>query len=460
VTDIAIILTCHEPYLKYLPEAMKSINRQAPGAAECVVACDGCRPPPLPDDRWRMIQGDWRHPSLARNAGLALTTSPWVIFWDADNVMTDGYVGAAQQGITNATVSTGIIYPDIYFCDEHLAPQSLWIMPQWDYWEMRRQNCVDTASVWRRDAIEMAGGWSLRAGAFEDHALALDLTALGWKAAKLAGPPVMMRVHFDGRIQEQSREGKSAHASWEARTLAIVTLLAGRSRSFDCWKTFLLNGELPPKTALYVVDNSGDSEFCRRAFDECQRIATERSLTHLDFVSVGRPYRGDPAEGYLTRERHQHVARLYASVLPRVTEDTLMTLEDDIEAPLNAARRLGEEIGYGSAARIGAVAATYAMPHNESQVCVGDGRDYGWGSTMRWEDVPDGPIDVGCVGGGCTVWANWALRSVPVYLRWQQLLGWDAVACTEMRRSGYQVRLHGGVRCHHHIHGSLRMAPA
>lgn len=456
MTDIAVVVTCHEPYLKWLPQALESINRQVPGVAECVVACDGCQPPQLDDSRWRVIQGDWRHPSLARNAGLAETTSPWVIFWDADDVMAEGYIAAMQRTLDTTSVDTAIIYPDLYRCDEHLTPQSLWTLPQWDYWDMRAENCVGSPSAWRRDAIEMVGSWPRRAGAFEDYALALDLTALGWKATKLVGPPVMMRVHCEGRIQTQSRAGEMAHAVWEARSLAIVTLLAGRNESFDGWTSFLLNAELPPRAALYVVDNSGDREFSQQALDECQRIATERSLTHLDFASLGRPYDGDQNEAYLAKGRHQHVARLYSSVLPRVTEDILMTLEDDMEPPLDAARRLAEEIGYGK--QIGAVAATYAMPHNESEVCAGDGCDYGWGNTLRGENVPDEPLDVGCVGGGCTVWANWAFRRTPVHLRWEQTLGWDAVACTEMRRRGYRVKLHGGVRCQHHIHGSVKTA--
>jgi hypothetical protein len=152
--------------------------------------------------------------------------------------------------------------------------------------------------------------------------------------------------------------------------------------------------------------------------------------------------------------RHQHVARLYASVLPRVTEDTLLTLEDDMAPTSDAARRLADELGYGK--NLGVVAATYAMPHNEKEVCAGDSHDGGWGHTPRWEEVPGAPIDVGCVGGGCTLWANWAIRNSPIRLRWEQFLGWDAVLCLDVRRRGYKVRLHGGVRCNHHIHGKMK----
>jgi hypothetical protein len=367
--------------------------------------------------------------------------------------MADGYLAAMQRTIDKASVSTAIIYPDLYRCDENLTPQSLWTLPEWDYWDMRAENCVGSPSAWRRAAIEMAGGWPKRAGAFEDYALALDITAIGWTATKLSGPPVMMRVHSGGRIQTQSRAAGMDNAVWEARSLAVVTLLAGRNGSFDGWKNYLLNAELPPKTALYIVDNSGNSAFTQKALDECQRIAAERALTHLDFSVVGRPYEGAQDEPYLAKGRHQHVAQLYSSVLQRVAEDTFLTLEDDMEPPLDAARRLAAEIGYGK--QVGAAGATYTMPHNQSEVCAGDGCDNAWGYTLKWANVPTHAVDVGCVGGGCTLWARWAFRETPVHLRWRQTLGWDAVACTEMRRRGYRVRLHGGVRCRHNIHGEL-----
>jgi hypothetical protein len=279
---------------------------------------------------------------------------------------------------------------------------------------------------------------------------------MGWKATKLDGPPVMMRVHGEGRIQTQSRAGQMAQAVWEARSLAIVTLLAGRNDSFDGWTHFLRTAELPPKTALYVVDNSGAPEFSERALSQCLQIANDRSLIHFDYATIGRPYAGDQNEPYLAKARHQHVAQLYSSVLPRVMEDTVLTFEDDMRAPADAARRLADNLGYGK--QIGVVGATYAMPHNESEVCAGDSRDGGWGRTPRWEEIPHAPIDFGCVGGGCTLWANWALQGTTIQLQWERYLGWDAMLCLDLKRKGYKVRLHGGVRCDHHIHGRVKAA--
>jgi hypothetical protein len=458
MNEIAVVVTCHAPYLRWLPEALASIDGQAPVPDETVLMLDGCRSAESVSDRWRVIEGDWGHPSGGRNAGLAASSAPWLVFWDADNVMPDGYLAALRHEIDAAPPDLGVIYPDIQYCDEQLQPQSLWIVPEWDYWDQRAENCIDTAGAWRREAVELAGGWSERTGGvFEDYALALDVTALGWKAKRLGGPPVLMRLHAGGRLQRRWQDGGALTDLWRARSLAIVTLLAGRDATFGVWEHFLRHAELPPRTALYVVDNSGRDDFSRRALDACRAIADERGLSHVDFAVSGQPYRASAEEPYFVRERHLHVARLYASVLPRVTEDLVMTLEDDIEPPLDAPRRLGEVIAFVSRGKVGAVGAAYSMPQNEDVVCLGWAGE-GWGSALNWHELPTEPMDVNSIGGGCTVWANWALRGQPINFWWDRDLGWDGALCMQLRQRGFDVRVHGGVRCRHHLHGKVRGA--
>lgn len=453
MSTIAVVVTCHAPYLKWLPETLASIDRQIPAPTERVIAFDRCQPPPTLNPHWRAIGGDWGHPSFGRNAGLAATTAPWLIFWDADNIMPEGYIAAMQQTITAAASDLAIVYPDIHYCDDRLTPQHLWQTPVWDYWEMRANNCVDTASAWRREALDLVGNWRVGV-ALEDYILALNVTAAGWKAAKSNGPPILKRTHSNSRSEHARHEGKVLTDLWKARSLAIVTLLAGRENVLDQWLNFLLHAELPPKTALYVVDNSGRPEFTERAYAACQQVASARDLSHLNFATSDQAYSSAGVGADFIRDRHRHVARLYTSLLPRVTEDLILTLEDDVEPPLDAVRRLGEEIGWSTRSKIGAVAAAYPMAENPSLVCAGRGQEQ-WGPAIAWSQVSSEAFDVGCVGGGCTMWANWALHHHPVNFWWEQRLGWDAAFCITMRRKGYRIRLHGGVRCQHHAHGRV-----
>ena len=460
MTGIAVVVTCHEPYLRWLAGTLASVDRQSPPALERVVVLDGCTPPADLPTHWRAVTGQWGSAAGARNAGLSVVTTPWVVFFDADDVMPSEYLAAVRRAIEGARPNVAIIYPDLQYCDDELRPRSRRDMPPWSYWSLRAENYVSTAGAWRRTALLLAGGWSTRAGAFDDFAAALDVTAAGWHGAKLDGPAVIVRQHPDSQLQSSRSAGQWLTDIWRARSLAIVTLHAGRLAGLTRWRDFLLGAELPPKTSVYVVDNGGDPEFTRRLAEACEQIREARDcIKHVDISQLGERYRDTPGDPYLAEGRHEHVARLYASVLPRVTEDLVLTLEDDMDPPPTAIRALGEQIGYPSRASIGAVAAAYAMPYDEHLVCAGLGTD-NWGTSVDWAKLTDVPLDVGYVGGGCTMWANWALQEAALQLDWQRWLGWDAMLCQWLRLNGYRVQLHGGVRALHHIDDRFDAAQA
>ncbi len=444
----------------WLSAALRAIDAQVPAPAErCLVvdSPDGTAPPSTPDlaraSGWTIRRGSWCDPAAARNEGLAATRSPWVVFWDADNVMPPGFLAAVREAIRHATPDVGILYSDIEYVDENLNHGKRWRVPEWDYWTLRKGNYIDTASAWRREAVELAGGWPRGFGSAEDYALALEVTRRGWLARRRQGSPVVMRQHAASRSEARARDGGRGTDLWQARSLAIVSLLAGRTSTYERWESFLRTAELPRHTALYVVDNSGNAEFTRRVHQTCQGLAADRRLDHVSLSVRPDRYIGPHDEPYFVRERHLHIARLYAGLLPKVSEDLILTLEDDIEPPSDAIRRLGEYLSEHAWQNSAAVGGAYDM--GDGALCAGRA-DGGWGSPIYWHQVPDGPIDVGCVGGGCTLWANWALSEHPVSFLWNDGLGWDGSLCTALRRRGYRIQVHGGVRCTHHVHGVVR----
>jgi len=455
---VAVVVASDGRHAKWLSAALRSIQAQVPRPAErCLVmdSPDGAATLAALDvdtspRGWVIREGCWGDPSLARNEGLAATRSPWVVFWDADNVMPAGFLAAVDTAIQRAEPDVGVIYSDIEYVDENLDNPVLWQVPDCDYWGLREGNCVDTASAWRRQALELCGGWPYGFGAFEDYALVLELTRRGWLARRRPGPPIVMRQHATSRMETRARDGRLSDL-WHARSLAIVSLLAGRASTYERWEKFLHTADLPRHTALYVVDNSGNADFTRRVHQTCEALAAARQLDHVS-ISV-RPDRYAGRDEAFGEERHRHVARLYSGLLPRVGEDLVFTLEDDVEPPPDAIRRLAEQIGRHGSGNYAVVAGAYDFA--DGKLCAGRA-DGGWGSPVYWHQVSDEPLDVGCVGGGCTLWANWALSGQPVPFRWNEGLGWDASLCHAMRQRGYGIRVHGGVRCTHHVHGVLR----
>ena len=118
-----------------------------------------------------------------------------------------------------------------------MQPTRVRRMPAWHYWAMRADNCVDTASAWRREALAVAGSWPRYVvSSHEDFALALDVTAAGWRAQRLGGPAVQMRGHGSGRNEQSIRSGADRDDIWRARTVGIVTLVAPRAVTFERWR--------------------------------------------------------------------------------------------------------------------------------------------------------------------------------------------------------------------------------
>lgn len=444
---VDVVVTCHAAYLHWLDAALDSIDAQTPAPGRRVLVLDGCQAPERPG--WLIVRGGFGEPSSGRNAGLAGTDAPWVVFWDADNVMPAGYVAAVVHAATTVADDTGILYPDLAMCDAQMQDVSLRTMPEWDYWALRAENMIDTASAWRREALDLAGPWpSYVRHSHEDYALALDLTAAGWTARRLDGPAVLVRDHGRGRNRVSMSGGTAADDIWRARSLGIVTLLAPRRRAFRRWREFISTAELPPKTSLYVVDNS-DGVHAEHLHEALKEFA-DRGIARVEVVDGGLPFAAGPgpAQGRDNEHRHRHVARLYAQVLPLVREDLVLTLEDDVVPPPDAVRRLGRAFDWAGGHRVGAVAAAYPWPGYRGLVCAGLG-DAEWGEALAWSSMSNEPVDVGFVGGGCTMWANWALHGGPVRFHWDRRLGWDAGLCLRLRQDGYRVQLHGGVRCDH-----------
>ncbi|HEX3068063.1 MAG TPA: glycosyltransferase family 2 protein [Thermoanaerobaculia bacterium] len=445
--DISVIVTCHEPYRKWLPGVLASIDVQSARISEKVIAFDNCTPPPLPDS-WLTIHGTWGNPADARNAGMSMTRAPWLIFWDADNIMPQDYVAAMHRVIANAERDVGIIYPDLMYCKTDLTPIRFSQQASWNYWKMRVDNCVDTASAWRRSAVATVGGWQNRCN-IEDFALALDVTGAGWRAKRLEGPPVMMREHEQSRVATLQREGTLGGAFWSSCSLAVVTLFGGRLGALDRWSKFLLTADLPHNTSLYVVDDTGRQHFRPRLFSHLAELLRRRSFAHVDIVPFTIPGRLPATDVPFEEERHLRIATLYARVLPRVTEDLVLTFEDDIVSTPTAAKALAEELFRSPNGSCGAVAAAYTLRGHPQLVCAGLGNGSSWGNAPAWRSVPHEAIEIPYVGGAFTLWASYAVRRAPVMFDADRELGWDAMLCEFIRQRGFSVRLHGGVRLRH-----------
>jgi hypothetical protein len=128
-----------------------------------------------------------------------------------------------------------------------------------------------------------------------------------------------------------------------------------------------------------------------------------------------------------------------------------------VEPPLNAVPLLHE--AFTSASTVGACGGLYSSPnHPGEHACAALAPDR-WGQVPLMRDWPGRQERVMFIGGGCTLYAGWALReALPTEVTRRTSggdLGWDATLSLRLRQAGYAVLMDGRVRCRHHIHGVL-----
>lgn len=195
---IGVVVVWAGRFPEWASQALASVEAQRPAPAELVLVIDHpTASEVLPtlaadprDQDWTVLFGSWGDAAAARNAGMEQTSAPWLIFFDADNVMESGYIEAVWRAVAVANPPVAILYPDIRYVGPDIGGENTWRVPDYDYWSLRAENFIDTAAVWRREALELAGGWPTGFGAFEDYALALEITRRGWIAERRPGPPV------------------------------------------------------------------------------------------------------------------------------------------------------------------------------------------------------------------------------------------------------------------------------
>lgn len=436
--DISVIITCHEKYRSLLPVAIQSVDKQDFNIVNKIIVCDNM--PPLDDIKgWDIIYGSWGNPNPARNEGLNKVNSKWVMFLDADDFLDDGYFSCLNQDIHH---KIACLYPNIKYIDNN-DQYEFFNTPEWDYWELRERNFIDTSSIWRKDALLSIGGWTNPNANLDDYYLIMKLSKNGW-GAKKSNSIINKKRSGDGRCLSAINTGGMKQSLYKIRSLAIVTLFSGKKELINKWYNFINHADLPENTFLYIIDNSSNVSF-------------SNTINNLDYKvsgvyisKINNHYKKDDNENYFKKEKHQHVANLYNEIIPKINEDFILTFEDDVVPPLDGVKKLFDEISLPT--KIGAIGGVYASPTNKTETTAS--LDEGiWQNNIPLQNIPKSPIKVNFIGGGFTLWNNSAIKKiVPAIVSFNKyggLTGWDNNFSLKIREKGYNIYLHGDVICEH-----------
>jgi len=462
---INIAVTCHEAYLKYLSKCLASIDKQDVFHNKYLVL-DGCQ---LPSDidvsSWKIIYGNWGTPNPGRNAALQFSKdAEWIIYFDADNIMPDQYMQYVCDKVMTVSDNVAIIYPDIYFLDYYTNTlRHKFVHRSIDRWSNSRKNRIDMSSVWRVRALQMIGGLIEDMPTEDDYHIADKLLKAGW----IAVPLETYTIHYerdneDGRWKQAYKSGKQYEAMWRIRDLTVVTLFSGRVELLSAWTEMIKHIVWPPQCNLFVLDNSNNTKFHSDLLDVLIDLSNTSIFSSVTVKTDNRLYKDNilESDSYFEWKKHLHIAKLYSQIIPIINTDFILTVEDDVFVDNRDIIRSFYDVftdDYCRDGYLGAIGCPYSDPLDSDFVTAAMNVD-DWGSSrVRFIDLVGDTMEVRLIGGGFTLWANWAVRqSLPIFANLVfkedsniRIEGWDYTLSKNIIRNGYKILLFPRVIANH-----------
>ncbi len=450
--SVAVIVTTHAPYLRWLRDCLASVEHQTAAPDERILIVDDARLPSWVAREfpgWRVISGTWHDPNAARNVAIAEARSDWVIVVDGDNWLDAGYVASCREAIRTASKRVGIVYGDLSLWRSPDGQESKLTRtpPTFDYWRLRLRNYISTTSAMRRGAVQEAGGYG-DTDCYDDWALAHRMTARGWLCQHQPVPICVRHGAAPHRVSRARCLGTPfLHGH---RTYGILSLMAGRAHLLPGWERWLAGCWLPRETALYVLDNSRSPEYGRALRQSLDRLTDTGRFRAVTYRRSDRA--PDTTQPHW---RSYHVGHLYNESLPAINEDMVCTLEDDMLPGVNGLRDLID--CQPARAQYGSVAAAYLSRLGGGRVCAAFGHDYCERRVYK-RDVRPTLMPVGVTGGGFTLYANALLKKcLPYRFEWWGRTAaapgtptaWDTIVSHDIQSHGYKVGLLGSCWADH-----------
>lgn len=452
---ISVVLVCYDKYLKYLRECVKSINSQSFSSSDKkILSLDSCQVDASDEifDGWTILSGEYKNPNPARNEGLKLVETEWVVFFDADNVMEEDYILNLKNKIKNIDYKVAILYPNHKFIDENSKYlNKKFTLPEWDYWNSRATYGYDTSSCWRTHALKSIGGWINKHKTHDDYVVLLELSRLGWTGAN-SKLNVITRQH-DPKIRRSKSATNldRAEAMWNAKSITILSVLAGRDHSFYEWLDFLKRVNVPNNCDIFILDNSGNGDFYDKLVSS---LFYKNKFKQKTILRHKRPYDLSIDSEYLSFGRHQHIADLYNEAFSKIHTDRIFVLEDDvIPHESDIIKRLAYNFDIPEAQQVGAVGGIYRSAHSEQLACAASDKER-WHNVPVYDKVKDtGLLEVGFIGAGATLYNNGAIKkSLPMKAfisKDNYFMGWDGNLCLRLRENGYKIYMDTSLKCDH-----------
>jgi len=223
---VSIVIACYN-YGRFVGEAVASATRQIYPYVDVVLVNDGSsdgRTPAICDalasDQVTVIHQSNQGLSAARNAGARATTSDFLLFLDADDLL-EPYAITLMLWRLSREPETAFVYTDQrFFGDQNL----IWRPQDYNAYDLLWANHPSVCSLIRRSAFEEVGGYSSgMVVGYEDWNHWLMLTARGHRGTRLSVPAFKHRRHGVTMTHEAHDRKRLLHAKLRQHSPELYT---------------------------------------------------------------------------------------------------------------------------------------------------------------------------------------------------------------------------------------------
>jgi glycosyltransferase involved in cell wall biosynthesis len=185
---VTVVIANHD-YGAYLREAVDSALDEG---AHVVVVDDGSTEP-LPElpPEVRLIRQENQGVASARNAGLALVETPYVLVLDADDRLLPGALETLRAPLEEDP-ALGFAYGRMRFFGDWDGELRF---PPYDPYRLLYRHTIGLSALARREVFEQTDGYDPAFAQFEDWELWVNALAHGWQGKQIDAVTVEYRRH-------------------------------------------------------------------------------------------------------------------------------------------------------------------------------------------------------------------------------------------------------------------------
>jgi glycosyltransferase involved in cell wall biosynthesis len=210
VTEITAVIANYN-YGRYLREAVDSALAEG---AKVVVVDDGSTEP-LPElpDEVELVEQENQGVAWARNAGIRLAETPYVIVLDADDRIVPGALSLLLEPL-DADPELGFAYGRMRFFGDWEGELRF---PPYDPYALLYRHTIGLSALVRRQVLEDTGGFDPAFGQFEDWELWVNALAHGWRGRQIDAVTVDYRRHSGSKHGVDRRAYRAAYRQLRAK---------------------------------------------------------------------------------------------------------------------------------------------------------------------------------------------------------------------------------------------------